>query len=154
MNKTLDIQFPNLQNARVMYSNGSIYLLNGLDLFVVNAEVRSGDKSSLKKIGSLEGVENQPISDIKVTGKDSYPSETQYKKKIFMCQASPWRDYTIFVADLDDYSNVYVVKANEPTDSLYPIEKLTKHGTTCEVKLFHFNQQLYCAIVDVDNEER
>lgn len=71
-----------------------------------------------------------------------------------MCQASPWRDYTIFVADLDDYSNVYVVKENEPTDALYPIEKLTKHGTTCEVKLFHFNQKLYCAIVDVNNADR
>lgn len=76
MNKTLDMQFPNFQNARVMYSNGSLYLLNGIDLFVINAEVKSGDKSNVTKIGSLEGVGNQPISDIKVTVPNSYSSET------------------------------------------------------------------------------
>lgn len=72
-----------------------------------------------------------------------------FKMFIFPWQASPWRDYTIFVVDLDDSSNVYVVKNNEATGVLNPIEKLSKQGTNCKVKLFHFNQELYCLLVNV-----
>ncbi|XP_037045485.1 uncharacterized protein LOC119080959 isoform X2 [Bradysia coprophila] len=128
MNTTLDIKLPNFQNARIINSNGSIYLLNGLDLFAVNVQSKSEDGNNLKKIGSLGGVNNQPISDIK---------------------ASPWRNYTVFVVDLDDYSNVYVVKGNVETDVLNPIEQLTKQGAHCKVKLFQFNRGLYCVIVNV-----
>lgn len=64
MNATVDIQLPNFQNAKIINSNGSIYLLNGIDLFAVNVQSEGGD--NLKKIGSLGGVNNQPISDIKV----------------------------------------------------------------------------------------
>lgn len=66
MNTTLDMQLTNFQNARIMKSNGSIFLLNGIDLFVVNVEDKSEGKNNLKKIGSLGEVENQTISDIKV----------------------------------------------------------------------------------------
>lgn len=72
-----------------------------------------------------------------------------------MTQASPWKSYTVFVADLDDYSNVYVVKGNEATDVLNPIQQLAKQGANCKVQLFHFNRGLYCVIVNVFlNHER
>lgn len=67
MNTTLDIQLQNFQNARVLNSNGSIFLLNGIDLFIVNVDDKSEKPNNLKKIGSLAGVENQTISDIKVS---------------------------------------------------------------------------------------
>ncbi|KAJ6641891.1 hypothetical protein Bhyg_06836 [Pseudolycoriella hygida] len=132
MTVTLNIQLPSFQNANIIESNGSIFLLNGIDLFAVDMEQSSEMKSNLKKIGSLAGVENQTISDIK---------------------ASPWRSYTIFVADLDEYSNVYIVRNNEVRDLLIPIEKLTKQGTHCKVKLFHFNRHLYCVFADVMLDE-
>ena len=66
MNVTLDIQLPNFQNARIMDSNGSIFLLNGVDLFAIDMDAKSQSISNLRKIGRLDGVENQTISDIKV----------------------------------------------------------------------------------------
>lgn len=66
MNETLDVKLPNFQNAIVINSNSSIYLLNGVDLFAVNVYDNLEDRSNLKKVGTLKGVENQTISDIKV----------------------------------------------------------------------------------------
>lgn len=67
MNITLDIELSNFQDAKVINSNGSVYLLNGIDLFsVINMTSKTEDISNLKKVGSLGGVENQMISDIKV----------------------------------------------------------------------------------------
>ncbi len=66
MNTTLDIVLPNFQNAQVINSNGSIYLLNGIDLFAVNVKGTFEDGNNLKKIGSLRGLDNQTISDIRV----------------------------------------------------------------------------------------
>lgn len=66
MNVTLDMQFKNFRNAWIINSNGSIFLLNGIDLFVVNVQQRSENENNLKKIGSLGEMENLTISDIKV----------------------------------------------------------------------------------------
>lgn len=67
MSPTLDIQLPNFQNATIINSNGSIFILNGYELFAVNVQSESVDGNNLKKIGTLGRVNNQPISDIKVT---------------------------------------------------------------------------------------
>lgn len=66
MNVTHDMQLEHFQNTKIIKSNGTIFLLNGIELFALNVADKSDGKVNLKKIGSLGGVDNQIVSDIKV----------------------------------------------------------------------------------------
>lgn len=60
-----DIRLDHFENAKIITSNSSIFLLNGIDLFAVNV-TKKFEGNNIEKIGSLQGVDNQTISKIKV----------------------------------------------------------------------------------------
>lgn len=61
INTSQDIRL-NFENAQIIKSNNSIFLLHGIDLYAVNVE-----KINPKIIGRLDGIDNQTVSDIEVS---------------------------------------------------------------------------------------
>lgn len=110
-----------------------------IPLILVGNELYRLSEKSLKPIAVLTDTNNQA------------PAGEQTYFDIIDIQACQWDNRIIFIANLQDIYNVYLMQLPRPNVNgevtvLTPIQKIKKHGQIQITTFFHFSGNIYCLL--------